>query len=547
VLLVSAMLRGLRRVDAATRYAIWWGTLLAIICWPAVTFTRLLAQTFFLADPVSGSLAAFNTASHHVRRPLVQVTVPSAPVWALRIVVALWLASVVWKLSRLALACWQLSRVKRSCVELDDDQLARMPLWRKVSQRGRGALLCVSDRVGVACALGFRQPMIALPRQFVEQLTSRDLDQVALHEYAHLQRRDDWARLVQLGVDAICGWHPAVRWISTQLTFEREVACDDWVVQRTRDPLGYARCLTNLAEHTIAGSASTLSPAAWSTQAVVVRRVQRVLDARRNTRRSASRWRLAIAVAVVALCAGEASRVLALQDATDRIVASTPMGGSLSDAVTAEAFRAIGATPIDLAGLDAVEAAPPSHRIASAFGVGALAPAIAPSSIHPIFSATTSADRDEAARTATADTHARDAAGSTATSALPIAAALDPATTPEAAAASVLPSVQHAIAPHGAPTDDQPVGSAPLAGLAPFDLSAAVDDLVVDDDVDHEAAPPTLDQPTHSAGKVHVRAVRPRTRGTGFFARVGRSIVHILGTHTRSPGVGSPDARRRRA
>ena len=40
VLLVSAMLRGLRRVDAATRYAIWWGTLLAIICWPAVTLAR---------------------------------------------------------------------------------------------------------------------------------------------------------------------------------------------------------------------------------------------------------------------------------------------------------------------------------------------------------------------------------------------------------------------------------------------------------------------------------------------------------------------------
>jgi beta-lactamase regulating signal transducer with metallopeptidase domain len=301
VLLVSAMLRGLRRVDAATRYAIWWGTLLAIICWPAVTFAGLLAQTW-----LSVSTSTIHTVASY-REPLVEVTVPSAPVWVLRAAVAVWLASVILKLSRLAIACWQLRDVKRSCAPVGDEQLGRLPLWHAASQRGRGATLCVSDRVGVACALGFRRPLIALPRQFVEQLAPRDLDQVALHEYAHLQRRDDWARLVQLGVDAVCGWHPAIRWISRQMTFEREVACDDWVVQRTHDPLGYARCLTTLAECTVAGQATTLSPAAWSSEAVVVRRVRRVLEARRNRARTASRWRLAAAVAVVALCAGEAS------------------------------------------------------------------------------------------------------------------------------------------------------------------------------------------------------------------------------------------------
>jgi hypothetical protein len=88
--------------------------------------------------------------------------------------------------------------------------------------------------------------------------------------------------------------------------------------------------------------------------------------------------------------------------------------------------------------------------------------------------------------------------------------------------------------------------AAPHTGFAPLDISASLDDLVLDDDVDHEEATPALDQPTHNAGVASVRAARPRTRGTGFFARVGRSIAHILGTKTRSPG-GVPDARRGRA
>ncbi len=530
VLLVSAMLRGLRRVDAATRYAIWWGTLLAIICWPAVTFARLLAQSLLtVSTPTVHTVASY--------RHLVEVTVPSAPVWALRASVGVWLASVVWKLSRLAIACWQLHRVKRSCAPVGEAQLARLPLWHAASQRGRGAELCVSDQVGVACALGFRRPLIALPRQFVEQLAARDLDQVALHEYAHLQRRDDWARLVQLGLDAVCGWHPAIRWISRQLTFEREVACDDWVVQRTHDPLGYARCLTTLAECTVAGQATTLSPAAWSSEAVVVRRVQRVLEARRNRARFASRWRLAVAVAVVALCAGEASRVLALQDATDRIVASSPIGGTLSDAVAAEAFGAIGAasgSAIDVVAADAVPAidAPLASR------TPAVVPAVASSSIRPAVA--DAPDHTPAARFVRAGAPAGDEPSAASRSTL---GPLEPAHPfADAATSPVLPAVERAL-PHG----EVGGNSTPQTGVAPLDLTATLNDLlVVDDDVDHDLAPPVLDQPAHSASKTPGHVARPRTRGTGFFTRFGRSLVHMLGTHTRSPGR-IPDSRRRRA
>jgi beta-lactamase regulating signal transducer with metallopeptidase domain len=549
VLLVSAMLRGLRRVDAATRYAIWWGTLLAIICWPIVTVTRVVAQ-FLLSEPVSVSHLA--TAPRHAK-PLMQVTVPTAPLWALRIALVLWLVSVVWKLSRLAVACWQLHRVKRSCAPVGEDQLAQLPLWRVVSQRGRAASLCMSDRVDVACALGFRHPIIALPRQFVDGLTARHLDQVALHEYAHVQRRDDWARLVQLAVDAVCGWHPAVRWISRQLTFEREVACDDWVVQRTHDPLGYARCLTTLAEQTVAGRVSTLSPAAWNNEADVVRRVKRVLEARRNTKRSASRWRLALAVAVVALCAGEAGRVLALQDATDRIVKATPVVGALSEATVPDVLAPPAAVAL-------VAAADADRDATNAL----IAARRAPAASSALTTSTARATEAASATSATASLAAPDAAAGSASAAQAQMADGEFAPTrltapkfadhtrPAFETTTASTAAVSAPTPHATATDDRAAertsaipSSSSSIGLAPLDLTATLADMALDeDDADHDGPRSVTDEP--NASNLHLRPVKTK-RNSSFFARMGRGLAHIIGTHSKSPGSRTPDAWKRRA
>jgi hypothetical protein len=278
----------------------------------------------------------------------------------------------------------------------------------------------------------------------------------------------------------------------------------------------------------MAGQATTLSPAAWSTQAGVVGRVRRVLDASRHARPSASRWRLAVAVAVVALCAGEASRVLALQDATDRIVASTPIGGTLTEAVTAEAFGGIArGAALEVA---AVPSENVSAALASRSGV-----VLTPTSASAGHASASTDDRAPAAGSIASIANAEPASVGVAASDVDFGAST-----------SVLPAVQHALAPRSG-DDGGPLGSAtPQTGFAPLDLSASLDDLLLDDDVDQEMARPTLDQPSHNGGAVNVRAARPRTRGTGFFAKVGRSLAHILGTHTRSPG-GVPEPRRRRA
>ena len=67
----------------------------------------------------------------------------------------------------------------------------------------------ICDAVPGATVLGFHRPCIAIPPSLVEALTIDELDQVILHEYAHVQRRDDWSRLAQTLLLSVLWIHPA--------------------------------------------------------------------------------------------------------------------------------------------------------------------------------------------------------------------------------------------------------------------------------------------------------------------------------------------------
>ena len=97
-------------------------------------------------------------------------------------------------------------------------------------------------------ALGWNAPAILLPAALTEQLAQAELDQVLLHELAHLRRWDDWTKLAQRLAEAIFFFHPVIYWIARHLNLEREVACDDWVVVYTGRTKPYALCLTRLVE-----------------------------------------------------------------------------------------------------------------------------------------------------------------------------------------------------------------------------------------------------------------------------------------------------------
>lgn len=138
----------------------------------------------------------------------------------------------------------------------------------------------VSRDVTCASVLGMTSPLIAVSPRLLDALDDRELDQVLVHEWAHVQRKDDVARLVQVLVVAIAGLHPAVWWINRQLQIEREAACDDWAVRLTGSPRQFAACLTKLASLRVRPAEPSLAPTAVASG--LSTRVVRLLDQGRS-------------------------------------------------------------------------------------------------------------------------------------------------------------------------------------------------------------------------------------------------------------------------
>jgi len=186
--------------------------------------------------------------------------------------------------------------LRKSCVPVDAAKLD--PLVRETFERNqlsRAATLCTSDLVHVPTAIGFMKPVIVVPSWVMNELSTDELNQILLHELAHLRRWDDWTNLAQKVVRALFFFHPAVWWIEKRVSLEREMACDDAVIAETASPRAYAECLTHLAEKTLIQRSMELAQAALGRLRQTSLRVAQILDVKRQP--GASRgWKSAVSM-----------------------------------------------------------------------------------------------------------------------------------------------------------------------------------------------------------------------------------------------------------
>ena len=226
---------------------------------------------------------------------------------------AIWAMTAAVGVLRIARSCRALGRLKRASSPFDRSREARLPLWVAARDGGhRAAELRTSDCMTGACALGLGRPVILVSRSVADALNDESLDEIVMHEQAHLDRYDDWSQLLQAVVGSLAGLHPAVRFLARRLDVDREAACDDRVVSRTGATRRYASSLLAVAaaSNPEAGGVAFAAgvPTATTTASALRVRVGRLLDPRRD--RGA---RLASATSLVSVTALALAVVMSTQ------------------------------------------------------------------------------------------------------------------------------------------------------------------------------------------------------------------------------------------
>ena len=298
------MLRLLDRAGAAAR---------CVVCWVALTVIAVLPLLAF-------GITALSPAATGPVASAAIVTVPAAW-WTSGAVAAAALA--FWAgihTIRLVHAIVQVRRA-RTCAQLFPPAIEpRLGHWARVRTAGRAARLVLSERVQAAAVFGCGGPVIAVAPALVDRLDASELDRVVIHEWAHVQRRDDIAKLAQVLVRAVAGWHPAVWWLDRRLSIEQELACDEMVVAISGGAKAYASCLVKLATFRNAHPDALLATGALSSTGLG-RRVARLLAPKTLASPALARTSATLVIAILCVLAFRIAPVSVVEAAVSATVA----------------------------------------------------------------------------------------------------------------------------------------------------------------------------------------------------------------------------------
>ena len=300
-LAVWALLNYLPNINATTRYAAWCVALIGALVVPVVTaipqvsvqsapaFYHAAAAPHTLTHSATQTGAAANASQPAALAPSFPSRLRFALPQALALAIfAVWIAASLFLLMRLAFNLFKLEALKRDALPLSLDYREQLARWARAEKGTREVRLCVSEHIEVPVAVGLFDSMVLIPKHLLETLSEKEIDQITLHELAHLRRADDWTNGLQRIIQAIFFFNPAVLFIAQQLDLEREVACDDWVLHQTGDVRPYASCLTRMAEVTAWPHRALAAPGVFLTRRGLSVRVERLLRAGRNVRTSVS-------------------------------------------------------------------------------------------------------------------------------------------------------------------------------------------------------------------------------------------------------------------
>ncbi|HEX3719693.1 MAG TPA: M56 family metallopeptidase [Verrucomicrobiae bacterium] len=358
-------LRLLPRTNAATRHAVWFGILLfvaALIPAHVVLSSQPPAQTLPIATqptavisseseaiPLPDPKPAEDQAADNDYIPSAPLDAPDSPLahsnttlvqkaWsffaqtnlkpmqtAIRLPHSICLALIsAWALLasfRAALVGAQIIAVRRakkmSSVPSHPMQTLFATLRDSLTAR-RNVQLRISTMHRTAVVLGFVHPVVLLPAEMDSEADGGEVEHVLRHELAHVARRDDWGNLVQQLIEAALFFHPAVWWISTRLSLDREIACDDYVLEASGSPRAYALTLANMAGR-MNHRRPLLAPGVSNNKSQLKQRITMILNAQRDRSPRLAKSRLGLFTTAAALLA-----VLAIVAGPRLVLAQAP-------------------------------------------------------------------------------------------------------------------------------------------------------------------------------------------------------------------------------
>ena len=110
-------------------------------------------------------------------------------------------------------------------------------------------MVLLSEKTETAETSGFLKPLILLPLSLLTRLSPAQVEAILVHELYHIRRNDYLINILATCFRSIFFFNPFAQLFYKALERERELACDDGVLELGYEPGIYAEALFSLEKY----------------------------------------------------------------------------------------------------------------------------------------------------------------------------------------------------------------------------------------------------------------------------------------------------------
>jgi beta-lactamase regulating signal transducer with metallopeptidase domain len=213
-----------------------------------------VTATFFLiyAPVHPGGKHLWMLESLKIVPPIMVPESASEPAWTPNLLFLLcsylYFAGLLYMLLRSTISFRYIRGLRKTGTPVHGEWKGRLERISDILDIRRNLSFLQSDRIQGPLLIGILKPVVMVPVGMFTHLSVSQVESILIHELYHLKRGDGLINLIQLLLEAVLFYNPALWFISDIIRREREYSCDDAVVLTSKDPVNYAKALLKLAE-----------------------------------------------------------------------------------------------------------------------------------------------------------------------------------------------------------------------------------------------------------------------------------------------------------
>ena len=329
--------------EPTTRYLVGVAALVLMCASFGVTFVSLAGAPAVETEAVAAASATSSDVAPLATPGTVTLLLDRpAPAFDFTWVARVWLAVVCLLALRVACGLLLLEHLRRrSLSALPAEIVERCLALQRRLGISRVVRYCECRLVTVPSVIGFLRPIVLLPVRALTGLSAEQLEAVIAHELGHIKRFDVVVNFLQVVVETLFFFHPAVWWLNKRIRADREDCCDDVAMAICGRKAAYARALA-IMDDWRATPALSMSV----TGGDVANRVARLLGMNRQQTGVRSAGVLTAAVVLAAALTAGAASLGIVRPALSQIVA--PVDAPLVAQAGPEAPREVTRAPVEV-------------------------------------------------------------------------------------------------------------------------------------------------------------------------------------------------------